>query len=76
VHELRPISHVRPANLAGRAYDELESAIVRCVLCPEQIVTDRGLAEPLKISRTPVREPRFNGSPRPGWFGSRCGAGC
>ena len=56
MRELRPISYVRPANLAARAYDELESAIVRCVLRPEQVVTDRGLAAALNISRTPVRE--------------------
>ena len=50
---LRPIE---TASMAERAYETLESAIVRCELGPGALLSDRKLSEQLGISRTPIRE--------------------
>ena len=47
---------VRSVGLTERVYEEVEAAIVACRLAPGQQLTDRGIAEELGVSRTPVRE--------------------
>jgi DNA-binding GntR family transcriptional regulator len=46
----------RPQTLTTQAYQLLRQAILRGDFAPEQRLTEEGLAEQLKISRTPVRE--------------------
>jgi DNA-binding GntR family transcriptional regulator len=44
------------ATLADRAYDALREAIISGELAPGEKITERGLAERLAVSATPVRE--------------------
>ncbi len=44
------------ATLADRAYDALREAIISGELAPGETITERGLAERLAVSATPVRE--------------------
>lgn len=46
----------RPQTLTEQAYKLLRQAILRGDFAPDQRLTEEGLAERLKISRTPVRE--------------------
>lgn len=46
----------RPQTLTLQAYRLLRQAILRGDFAPDQRLTEEGLAEMLKISRTPVRE--------------------
>ncbi|WP_434443929.1 GntR family transcriptional regulator [Lentzea sp. E54] len=46
----------QPDTLAGRAYREVQDAIAAGELAPNVKITERGLAERLSMSPTPVRE--------------------
>lgn len=46
----------RPQTLTEQAYQLLRQAILRGEFAPDQRLTEEGLADRLKISRTPVRE--------------------
>jgi DNA-binding GntR family transcriptional regulator len=50
------LQHLSSATLADQAYDALREAIISGELASKEKVTERGLAERLAVSPTPVRE--------------------
>lgn len=50
------IRQLRSATLADQAYDAIREAIISGELAPNEKITERGLAEQLAVSPTPVRE--------------------
>jgi DNA-binding GntR family transcriptional regulator len=52
----RGLQELSSATLADRAYDALREAIISGELAPGEKITERGLAERLAVSATPVRE--------------------
>lgn len=53
---MQQLSGLDSTSLAERAYQHLRDLIVEGVLAPGERVTERGLAERLSVSPTPVRE--------------------
>lgn len=51
-----PLRHLESPTLADQAYDALREAIIVGELAPSEKITERGLAERLSVSPTPVRE--------------------
>jgi DNA-binding GntR family transcriptional regulator len=52
----RALQHLDSTTLADRAYAALREAIISGELAPTERITERGLAERLSVSATPVRE--------------------
>lgn len=52
----RSLKHLSSATLADQAYEALREAIISGELASQEKVTERGLAERLAVSPTPVRE--------------------
>lgn len=52
----RGLPELSSATLADRAYDALREAIISGELAPGEKITERGLADRLTVSPTPVRE--------------------
>jgi DNA-binding GntR family transcriptional regulator len=52
----RSLQHLSSATLADQAYEALREAIISGELASKEKVTERGLAERLAVSPTPVRE--------------------
>lgn len=46
----------KSVSLANQVYEELENRILNGTYAPGQIITEKCLAEELKVSRTPIRE--------------------